>query len=278
MALQPSLSPAPPSLDPNLPTPPLPPDLAITAQKSTPSALDPLRQTSHSLDLPVKSFKDTLVDGSSVMEPPLVTYEELVAANLDLETTTPMVKDGTNPPQSKIPKVRIPKSIWQRLCAPWKNVVIIKVLGKSVNFHLLHSRLLKEWRTESEFEIIDVGLGYYIVRPELKPPKWQYGSNCMEFLLFVIIKQFAYIWAVKSLPSSVDLDLEGLPQSLIPVEFEGLHKICFHCGEFGHSENHCHYKNLGHPPHISNPSSKAMIELTLTLKPNSDDNNMVFGP
>ncbi|GLT29389.1 hypothetical protein SLA2020_042610 [Shorea laevis] len=64
------------------------------------------------------------------------------------------------------------------------------------------------------------------------------------------------------LPSSVDLDLEGLPQSLISIEFEGLHKICFHCGEFGHAEDHCRYKNPRHSSFESKPCAKAMIELT----------------
>ncbi|GLT31853.1 hypothetical protein SLA2020_065610 [Shorea laevis] len=73
MALQPSPSPVPPLMDPSLPPPPPPPDLLVTAQKLIPPALDSLHQNGHSPDLPVKSFKDTLVGGSSVMEPPLVT-------------------------------------------------------------------------------------------------------------------------------------------------------------------------------------------------------------
>ncbi|GLT62211.1 hypothetical protein SLA2020_348650 [Shorea laevis] len=43
------------------------------------------------------------------------------------------------------------------------------------------------------------------------------------------------------LPAIVNLDLEELPQSLIFVEYEGLHKICFDCGEFGHKKDNCHY-------------------------------------
>ncbi|GLT32972.1 hypothetical protein SLA2020_075990 [Shorea laevis] len=73
MTLQPSPSPIPPSVDPSFPPPLLPLDLLVTAQKLILPAPDLLRQNSHSPDLPVKSFKDTLVDGSSIMEPPLVT-------------------------------------------------------------------------------------------------------------------------------------------------------------------------------------------------------------
>ncbi|GLT86855.1 hypothetical protein SLE2022_049690 [Rubroshorea leprosula] len=80
--------------------------------------IPPASQSSPSPEPPLKSFKDTLIDGSVSTKPPLVTYKELVAANLNLESLTPMVKNGVNPPKPKIPKVKIPKSIWQRLCAP----------------------------------------------------------------------------------------------------------------------------------------------------------------
>ncbi|GLU09698.1 hypothetical protein SLE2022_265440 [Rubroshorea leprosula] len=254
-----------------------------------------------------------------------------------------MAEDGVNPPKPKVPKVKIPKSIWQRLCAPWKNAVIIKLLGKSIHFHVLHSRLLKEWQIEEEFEVIDVGLGYYIVM-------FSSSQDCSKILMGGPYKMFDHYLTVQSwesgfhpvrakapktivwvklhgvpivcfyeaiclylgskigkqikvdpttllairgkfvrvcvevdlnqqLPSSVDLDLEDLPQALILVEYEGLHKICFHCEEFGHTEDICHYKNPEKAsPTVSNPSSKAMIELTQTLKPNFDENPMVFGP
>ncbi|GLT49359.1 hypothetical protein SLA2020_229220 [Shorea laevis] len=328
------------------PSPPPPPDLlALISPSSEPDPATPQPvppQPSPSPVPPAKSFRDTLVDGSASMEPPLVTYEELVAANLDQESSTPMAEDGTYPLKPKVPKVRIPKSIWQRLCAPWKNAVIIKLLGKSVNFHVLHSRLLKEWRTESEFEVIDVGLGYYIVKfsspqdcamvltggpykmfdhylavqpwePSFHParakaPKtavWAklhgvpivcfHEAICLYLgskigkpikvdptTLLATRGKFARVCIEvdlsQPLPSSVDLDLEELPQSLIPVEFEGLHKICFHCGEFGHTEDYCRFKNPGKSSTVNNPSSKAMIELTQTLKPNPEDNDMTFGP
>ncbi|GKU93401.1 hypothetical protein SLEP1_g6995 [Rubroshorea leprosula] len=334
----------PPPVNPIPPSPPPPPDLLTTI--STPPGPDlpqpaPTQPETSPMP-PVKSFKDTLVDGSASIEPPLITYDELVVANLNFESSIPMAEDGTNSPKLKIPKVRIPKSIWQRLCAPWKNAVIIKLLGKSVNFHVLHSRLLKEWRTENEFEVIDVGLGYYIVKfsslqdcsrvltggpyklfdhylavqpwepgfhpARAKAPKtavWiklhgvpivcYHEAICLYLgskigkpikvdpaTLLATRGKFARVCVEvdlsQPLPSSVDLDLEELPQSLIPIEFEGLHKICFHCGEFGHIEEYCRFKNPGKAPPPSNPSSKAMVELTQTLKPNTEDNDMTFGP
>ncbi|GKV42802.1 hypothetical protein SLEP1_g50169 [Rubroshorea leprosula] len=346
MILSPPNSSEPPPANPILPppTPPPPPDISVAIPISSGSDLIPTTSPLRShQELPTKSFRDTLMDGSASIEPPLVTYDEFVAANLDFDSQHPMAEDGVNPSQPKVPKVKIPKSIWQRLCAPWKNAVIIKLLGKSIHFHALHSRLLKDWQTTEEFEVIDVGLGYYIVKfssledcskiltggpykmfdhyltvqpwepsfhpARVKAPKtavWVklhgvpivcfYEAICLYLgskigkpikvdptTLLATRGKFVRVCVEvdlsQRLPSSVDLDLEDLPQSLIPVEYEGLHKICFHCGEFGHTEDICHYKNPEKAPSVvNNPSSKAMIELTQTLKPNFEENNMVFGP
>ncbi|GLU23683.1 hypothetical protein SLE2022_396710 [Rubroshorea leprosula] len=65
---------------------------------------------------------------------------------------------------------------------------------------------------------------------------------------------------------------------MVLVEYEVVHKICFHCGEFGHTEASCHYKHPGKPVSMGNPNAQAMIDLTQALKPNTAENNMVFGP
>ncbi|GLT99258.1 hypothetical protein SLE2022_167060 [Rubroshorea leprosula] len=334
------LSPEPPPVT-RAPPPPTDISTPLSSIPSPANLVPPSSSSTQNLS-ELKSFKDTLIDGNATISQPLVTYEELVAANQTLEPPAPMLEDGDAPTQVKVPKVRIPKEIWQRLCTPWKNAVIIKLLGKSINFHVLHARLLKEWRTNHEFEIIDVGLGYYIVKfsssqdcsmvltggpykmfdhylavqpwepgfhpARAKAPKtavWVklfgvpilcfYEAICMYLgskigkpikvdptTLLATRGQYARVCVEvdlsQPLPSSVDLDLEDLPQSLILVEYEGLHKICFHCGEFGHKMEFCRFKNPGKPSPVSNPNAKTMVELTQSLKPDPVDNNMVFGP
>ncbi|GKV16725.1 hypothetical protein SLEP1_g27324 [Rubroshorea leprosula] len=76
-----------------------------------------------------------------------------------------MVED--NPSQDhgpKIPSVRLSPEITMRLRSNWQNTVIIKLLGKTINYKLLCARLGALWRTESEFDLIDLGLGFYTVK------------------------------------------------------------------------------------------------------------------
>ncbi|GKV41232.1 hypothetical protein SLEP1_g48798 [Rubroshorea leprosula] len=109
----------PPPVDRSLPPPqPLPNILTSIQSPYEPLFASISQQTpiTHPSSTPVpspKSFNDMLVQGNSSIEPPLVTYEELVAANLDLETQTSMAEDGSSSPQLKVPKVGIPKSIWE---------------------------------------------------------------------------------------------------------------------------------------------------------------------
>ncbi|GKV49526.1 hypothetical protein SLEP1_g56273 [Rubroshorea leprosula] len=160
-----------------------------------------------------KTFKDMLIDGNAEFSPSTITLEELMAA------------------------------------------------GKRINYHLLSSRLSREWQTEGEFTVIDIGQGYSIA-------KFSSSNDCSRALtgaavlylgnklgkaikfdrttLLATRGEFARVRVEvdlnESLPSMIDLDLEGLPQSLIPVKYEGLHKICFECEEFGHKKEACHYR------------------------------------
>lgn len=92
----------------------------------------------------------------------LVSYEEICAANPTLVYST--MEDPATGIQVQVPEVFIPTEIHERLCAPWRNSIIIKLLGKSISFFTLQARLHKEWKTTKDFDIIDVGLGYYVVR------------------------------------------------------------------------------------------------------------------
>ncbi|GLU23684.1 hypothetical protein SLE2022_396720 [Rubroshorea leprosula] len=209
------------------PPPPPPPDILrifpgeTRVDSSTPThdAVElPSNQSFGSTDSP-KSFRDTLLDGSAAKTPPLVSYEELVEANLSVDS--PMAEEGADPTQVKVPKVKIPKVIWQRLCVPWKDAVIIKLLGKSISFHLLHARLLKEWKTDQEYEVIDVGMGYFIVR-------FATPEDCSRVLTGGPYKFFDHYLAVQPWEPSFHPARAKAPKTAVWVKLHGVPSMCFH--------------------------------------------------
>lgn len=51
--------------------------------------------------------------------------------------------------------------LWSK---PWRNTLIVKVLGKRVNFRLLENRLLRSWQKNGTIKITDLADDYYLVR------------------------------------------------------------------------------------------------------------------
>lgn len=62
------------------------------------------------------------------------------------------------------PEVDIPKERRPILCAPWKNAIIVKLLGKDVQFKFLFNRLQKVWTLTGTFTMTDVPNKYYMIR------------------------------------------------------------------------------------------------------------------
>ncbi|GKV04186.1 hypothetical protein SLEP1_g16380 [Rubroshorea leprosula] len=148
----------------------------------------------------------------------MVTYEELVEANLAVEL--PMAEDGVDTMKAKVPKVKIAKAIWQHLCVLWKNVVIIKLLEKSINFHILHAQLLKEWKTEQEYEVIDVGIGYFIVR-------FATQEDYSRVLMGGPYKFFDLYLTVQSWEPSFHPARAKAPKTAVWVKLHGVSLMCF---------------------------------------------------
>ncbi|GLU17737.1 hypothetical protein SLE2022_340930 [Rubroshorea leprosula] len=147
-----------------------------------------------------------------------MTYEELVEANLAVEL--PMAEDGADLTKAKVPKVKIPKAIWQRLCVSRKNAVIVKLLEKSINFHILHAQLLKEWKTEQEYEVIDVGIRYFIVR-------FATQEDYSRVLTGGPYKFFDHYLIVQSWELSFHPARAKAPKTTVWVKLHGVSLMCF---------------------------------------------------
>lgn len=50
------------------------------------------------------------------------------------------------------------------LCRPWRNVVIIKLLGRRIGYRFLYGRLAKLWNLFGNFELIDLQNEFFVVR------------------------------------------------------------------------------------------------------------------
>ncbi|KAH9783624.1 DUF4283 domain-containing protein [Citrus sinensis] len=107
-------------------------------------------------DTPVHvSYKETLVNSSRAME----TGYDGGAVDWEFEEgDVTEIKDGT------MPSITLSDRVHEKLCEPWKNSVIVKLLGRTIGYRTLCTRLNAMWKTTMTYSVIDLENNYFLVR------------------------------------------------------------------------------------------------------------------
>ncbi|XP_045804092.1 uncharacterized protein LOC123897478 [Trifolium pratense] len=103
------------------------------------------------------SFRDILTEGQEKIQ--AKEKVDLIANGLMKVT----LEEGNR----LLPKVTMDEKLFQELCNPWKEALVVKLLGKNVGFNMMKDRLQKLWRLTGGFEIMNVDNGFYMVKCEL---------------------------------------------------------------------------------------------------------------
>ncbi|KAL7202773.1 hypothetical protein ACSBR1_034273 [Camellia fascicularis] len=67
----------------------------------------------------------------------------------------------------RIPKIKLPPRLIAAIRKPWKDCLIVRLLGKTVGFKILVHRLKKLWGLQGDFEATDLGLGFFLIKFEM---------------------------------------------------------------------------------------------------------------
>lgn len=65
-----------------------------------------------------------------------------------------------------LPMVHIDEQVFDGLCAPWKDALVVKLLGKSIGYRIMKDKLERTWKLSAGFKIMDIGNGFYMVKFE----------------------------------------------------------------------------------------------------------------
>ncbi|XP_031127518.1 uncharacterized protein LOC116029609 [Ipomoea triloba] len=200
--------------------------------------------------------------------------------------------------KSEYPIIRVTKAEKERLRKPWRRSLIIRVLGRTVNYTFLQQRLQRMWKPEGSFDLIAISHEYYIARfealkdyefakfegpwmildhylvvQEWKPNFTPWKNKTEKLLVWVrfpklpieyfeedFLKKIGLsigrpvkIDTTTSLTTKgkfarvcVELDITKpllsrfvLNMEEWPVEYEGIHLVCFKCGKYGHRHEKC---------------------------------------
>ncbi|KAB2600088.1 hypothetical protein D8674_010359 [Pyrus ussuriensis x Pyrus communis] len=156
----------------------------------------------------------------------------------------------------------------EKLCHPWSNALIIKLVGKSHTYNFLLNGLRQNWQLKGGMQLIDLDHDFYIAKFDLEEDR--------EFLLtggpWIIARQYLTIhkWRAGFLPATeaithitidintnsqsrgkfsricVEIDLTKPFEAFIQInsvwynlEYKGMSEVCFKCGRYGHKRETC---------------------------------------
>jgi hypothetical protein len=67
-----------------------------------------------------------------------------------------------------LPRIHIDDGLFNDLCYPWHDSLIIKLLGRNIGYYQLNTRLKGTWKLTGGFELMDVDNGFFMVKFDLE--------------------------------------------------------------------------------------------------------------
>lgn len=112
----------------------------------------------------VKSFKEALVAPQST-DFYFDAISDTISPNGEDEDGDTNIHE--DPPQGTvngIPNISLPKKLLQQIRQPQVNTLIVRLLGKSIGYRLLCTRVKNLWGLQDDFTAVDLGNNYFLFK------------------------------------------------------------------------------------------------------------------
>ncbi|RYR27887.1 uncharacterized protein LOC107645204 [Arachis ipaensis] len=140
------------------------------------------------------------------------------------------------------------KEEFEEWCKPWKNALMVKVLGKCVTFAFMEQRLRKDWESKGSTEVRKIATWIRIPNLPIELYNhrflWRVGSAIGHMLKVDRTTSIHSRGKFARICVEIDLAKQLVPRISVlgcelHLEYESLHQICFSCGKYGHRSEQC---------------------------------------
>ncbi|KAL4346395.1 hypothetical protein GQ457_17G004810 [Hibiscus cannabinus] len=197
------------------------------------------------------------------------------------------VIDRTRP----IPSIKFSDRVHDQIDRSMRTTNVVRLLGRSIGFRTLQSRLTALWKLNGNFQLIDLENGFFLVRLEseddytrvLTDGPWMVFATVIGRVVKIDYNtfdgargKFARLAVMVDLtkPLLACIRIDGKIQK---VEYEGLQQICFQCGTYGHAKENC-VGSGGSPGFSINDNGKNLGQASTSTNPVEPSDLAPYGP
>ncbi|KAL0017229.1 hypothetical protein SO802_004298 [Lithocarpus litseifolius] len=130
--------------------------------------------------------------------------------------------------------------------ALWSKALIVKVIGRTVGYQFLTSRIMAIWKPCGRLDCIDLKQDFFLIRfsakedydKVLKEGPWFVGGHYLSIRKWEPNFKSSIASVNFANPLIKIIKVGGVKQ---PVQYEGINSLCFSCGCVGHKMESCPY-------------------------------------
>ncbi|XP_031091044.1 uncharacterized protein LOC115996040 [Ipomoea triloba] len=140
-----------------------PPGASMPPPPTVMEVEDPSQQSTKKSKTTKRSFADTVA-----ALPPGIEEAPTIQNITDWAFEDPVLESDSEMDEHEstdgFPCVKISKELRRELCLPWKMALIVKYLGRDINYNVLKQRLPVIWGLQGRMDFIDIGYWFFVAR------------------------------------------------------------------------------------------------------------------
>ena len=63
-----------------------------------------------------------------------------------------------------VPRVQFDKVVLEKMSLPWKDALVIELLGRTLNYHVMKDKLKNLWCLKAGYDVMSIGYGCFLVK------------------------------------------------------------------------------------------------------------------
>lgn len=67
-----------------------------------------------------------------------------------------------------LPRIRVDKAVMEDMCEPWRDALVVSLLGKKLGHRTMKAKLTQLWKLVGNFTLMDVDNGFYLVKFDME--------------------------------------------------------------------------------------------------------------